>query len=361
VIIIKPVHKFKIYKFDSAPFFFYIEIFPPDLSAFEMERTQALLKRIKTNPIMPLPMRVDRVFNGEKSVLIRPRAPISFSIMDDLSATINPNAFLQYGLEKLLYFTEIRAFEKFVIPLKIEKVKKWWESTKFLYAKLLRLEEDFSAFLRAYISTVLKAKLNNEDLISASTNYCNLVKDICEKRLKDNSILIETIRKETNVKLYKQKIAKYRKRMKKIERVEYHPELVDLDVFDLSEVGFISDIDKQNSLLNEIKPKEIKYIPLLFYDDLLECMLQNLKRLDEGNEDILDPSFLLDKNIITLQNSKELENIKTEEFSWFNTFEELNFESIIQSIKTTLLDFYKAKGYIDKNTLNFSSSPSSSK
>ncbi|NVM35079.1 MAG: hypothetical protein HWN81_05755 [Candidatus Lokiarchaeota archaeon] len=358
---VKPVHKFKIFKSDAAPFFFYIEIFPLDLAYYKIERTLMLLKKINTNPIMPLPMRVDRVFNGEKSLLIRPKEPISFSIMDDLNATINPTAFLQYGTEKLIYFAEIRAFEKFVIPLKIEKVNKWWESTKFLYAKLSRIEEDFSAFLRAYLSTVLKAKLNNEDLINAATNYCKIIQEVCEKRINENSILIETTRKETNVRMYMQKVAKYREKMKRVERVEYHPELVDIDIYDLAEKGFKYNIDKQDLFLDDIKPKEIKYIPLLFYDDLLECMLQNLKKLDEGDDDILDPTFMLDKNIITLQNSKELDNINTQEFSWFSPFEELNFESSIQSIRSALLDYFKTKGYIDKNTSNSSSSPSSSR
>ena len=196
---VKPVNKFKTFKYDAAPFFFYIEIFSPDLTSYKKERALVLLKKINDNPIMPLPMRVDRVFNGEKSILIRPKEPISISIMDDLNATINPTAFLQYGTEKLIYFTEIRAFENFVITLKIENVKKWWESTKFLYAKLSCIEEDFATFLRAYISTVLKAKLNNEELISAATSYCKIVQEICEKRIKDNYILIETVQEETNV------------------------------------------------------------------------------------------------------------------------------------------------------------------
>jgi len=352
---VKPLHKFKIFKSDAAPFFFYIEIFPPDLSYYKKERELVLLKKIQNNPIMPLPMRVDRVFNGEKSLLIRPKEPISFLVMDDLNAIINPTVFLQYGTENLLNFTEIRAYEKFIIPLKLEKVKEWWESTKFLYAKLTRIEEDFSAFIRAYISTVLKAKLNNEDLIKAASQYCKIVQEICEKRINENVISIETTRKETSVKMYTQKEAKYRRKMKRVQRVEYHPELVDIDVYDLAEKGFKYDLNTQNILLYDIKPNEIKYIPLLLYDDLLECMLQNLKNLDEGDDNILDPTFLLEKNIIILLNSKELENIKTEEFSWFNTFEELNLKSIVESIKTTLLEFYK------NYPLNSSRSPSSSK
>ncbi|MFX0106589.1 MAG: hypothetical protein ACFE75_14030 [Candidatus Hodarchaeota archaeon] len=348
MITIKSLRKFKIFKSDAAPFFFYIEVFPPDLTAFKSEHFKNLLESINSNPIMPIPMRVDRVFNGVNSLLIRPREPISFSIMDNLIATVNPTAFIQKGFEKLLYFTEIRAFEKFLIHLTIEKVKNWWDSTKFLYAKLMYLEEDFSAISRAYIYTVLKAKLNNEDLISAAINYCNIVRDICEKRLKENSILIETRRKETNVKLYKQKIVKYIKKRKKVEELQYHPELVDIDVYDLSKRGFKNNIVSQNLIIEELKPNEIKYLPLLFYDDLLECMLQNLKILDEEDKEILDPSLLLDQNIIILKESKELEDFKTQNYSWFSTFEDIDLEKIVQSIESTLHQFFKEKGYYNK-------------
>jgi len=66
-------------------------------------------------------MRVDRVFNGDKSVLIRPRKPIYFSVMDNYIATLNPTTFLQYGIEKLLYFPEVL----FLLQIAPEKVQKW--------------------------------------------------------------------------------------------------------------------------------------------------------------------------------------------------------------------------------------------
>ncbi len=353
---VNPIHKFKIYKSDAAPFFFYIEIFPPDLASYNMDHARVLLKKIRKNPIMPLPMRVDRVYKGAESLLIRPREQISFPIMDDLEVIVNPSIFLQYGMEKLLYFTEIRAFELFVNHLKIEKIYKWWEASKFLYAKIGQIEEDFSAFLKAYISTVLKAKLNNEDLITAATEYCNIIKEICENRIKQNSIMVETKSKVGNVRMYIEKIGRYREKGKKVEKVEYHPELIDIDVYNLVEKGFKYNIDYYDMDFNELKPKQIKYIPLLLYDDLLECMLQNLKILEDENENILDPSFILDNNIILLHETKNTENLNTHDFSWFKTFEELNFESIVESIKATLLDFYKSKGYINNNMLNSSSS-----
>ncbi|MFX0039463.1 MAG: hypothetical protein ACFFCY_10435 [Promethearchaeota archaeon] len=355
----KPVNKFKTFKYDAAPFFFYLEVYPPDLTGFESERDVALLKKIVNNPIMPLPMRVDRVFNGEQSLLIRPRDPISFTIMDDLNAIVNPTTFLQYGMEQLINFTEMRAFDKFALSLTNKKVEKWWDSTKFLYAKLLDLENDFLKFLKSYFDNLLKAKLNNEDLITAATNYCKRVQEICENRIKENSILIETTHSQTHGKLYTKKIAKYRQKRKRVEAVEIHPELISLDVYDLSEIGFKDNIENLNPFLDDIKPKLLKYIPLMFYDDLLECMLLNVEKLDDGEENILDPSFLIDQNIIILQESKNLENFKTLNYSWLNPFVQIDFESIIQSIKTNLQEFIKEKAESIKSELHHSYPPPS--
>ena len=107
MIIIKPRNKFKTYKWDSAPFFFFIDVFSADYSNKSKPNLIHLIDSIKKNPIMPLPMRVDRVFNGERSVLIRPKEPIYFSVTEDLSAIINPRPFLQLGFEKLLYFKHL--------------------------------------------------------------------------------------------------------------------------------------------------------------------------------------------------------------------------------------------------------------
>ena len=342
MLIIKPINKFKTFKSDAAPFFFYLDIFPPNPTAFKSQKTKALLESIKLNPVMPLPMRVDRVFNGEKSVLIRPREPISFLFMDNLVATINPSRLLQHGIEKLIYFTEIRGFENFFTSLTIERAKKWWDSSRFLYAKLLHLEEDFSAFLKAYIQTLVKTKINDEDLIIAAKDYCQMISEICDKRIKENTILIETMQKEDNVKLYKEKRVTYKEKGKKVKKVHIYPELVDIDVFDLSKEGFFSTIEVSKSFLEEVKIKKKKYIPLLFYDDLLECMLYNLKKIEESDDNILDPSFLLDQKVIILHESKELKKINPSNFSWFNSFEKINLELFIQSIREVKQKFFSS-------------------
>ena len=67
--------KFETYKSDGAPFFFYIDVIPLDLAQYEIKNHIKLLKGVANNSIMPLPLRVDRVFNGESSVIVRSRDP----------------------------------------------------------------------------------------------------------------------------------------------------------------------------------------------------------------------------------------------------------------------------------------------
>jgi len=342
VIIIKPINKFKTFKYDAAPFFFFIDIFPPDYTNPNNPHLLHLIESIKNNPIMPLPMRVDRVFNGERSILIRPREPLTFTISDDKTAVINPKPFLQYGVEKLLYFTEVRSREKFSAHFTLERAIRWWNSTKFLYGNLYHLEEDFSAFSRAYLHTMIKAKILEEDLINAANNYCQLIADICRKRMEENSMFIEIKGKQQSVNLYKIKDFNYYKKFKKISETQYHPELIDIEFFDLTEKGFSKQEDERTKLGNEMKSKELKYIPLLFYDDLLECMLQNLKRLEDGDDSLLDPSFLFENNIIIVENPKEQEHTKIQKYSWWNNFDDLELEPVIKTIETTLTEFILA-------------------
>lgn len=334
------IHKFKTYKYDAAPFFFFIDVFPADTSGLKQPHYIELIKSIKSNPIMPLPMRVDRVYNAENSILIRPREPISFMIGKDLVAAINPNPFIQLGIEKLLYFTEVRAREQLYKSLSIKRASKWWNSTRYLYGNLYRLEEDFSAFSRAYLHTMVKAKIDEEDLVKAATEYCQIITDICNKRIDENSILVEIRGRQRNVLLFQVKEVMIRQKREKVKQTQYHPELVDIEVFNLHETGFPTNKDEQNILLNELRPREKKYIHILFYDDLLECMLQNLADLEEGIEDLLDPSFLIDQNVISIQKSKDLEKSDTKIYSWWSYFDDISLESIFEAIKTTYKEYY---------------------
>ena len=320
--------EYKTFKYDASPFFFYIDVLPLDVSQYDIPHHAELLKEVQSNPIMPLPMRIDRVFSGKSSILIRPRDPVSFSINENI-AIINPQPFVQSGIKKLLYFTEVRASREFALSLTLENAEAWWNSTKYLYGRLRTLEEDFEAFLKAYIFIMVKAKIESEDLISAAIQYCELIRDVCDKRIQEKHIKVEIKKKEKKVDLYKMKEGKViEKRFKRVDSKLLYPSFVDIEVTNLESVKFSNIQDKEL----KIKSRIMKYIPLLFYDDLLECMIQNLGTLQEFEGDIIDPSFLLENDIIKLFD-KEIPN--PDQYTWLKEFDEINISSIMNSFEPT--------------------------
>jgi adenylate kinase family enzyme len=324
--------KFKTYKSDAAPFFFYIEIYPFDTSLFKNPYLYSLIKIIEKNPIVPIPMRVDRVFNGENSVIIRPREAISFQISEDQLAVINPYQFLSNGIKNLIYFSEIRSSEHLLKSLTSKKVISWWETTRFLYGNLYRLEEDFSAFLKAYLHTMVKCYIEEGDLVSAAIQYCQILEDICKKRMEQNRILIEMDGGQSTVKMYRKKVLTYYKKLKKVKEDQVYPELIDVEVFNYSRNNWSND----KTFRNELERREKKYIPLLFYDDLQECMLLNLRSLQENEKAILNPSMLIEKNIITIIESEKYDaNLKIKN-SWWNDFNDIKPELILNEMFLSL-------------------------
>ena len=324
----KAQYKFKTYKSDAAPFFFYIEIYPFDSSIFQLPYLKNLIKTIENNPIVPLPMRIDRVVNGESSVIIRPSEVISLPISEDQIAYINPHNFLSHGVKNLIYFSEIRSSESFYKSISKEKVVSWWERTQFQYGNLYRLEEDFTAFLRAYMLTMVKNFIEENDLVSAAIQYCQIIEDICKKRMEQNRILTEVSGERSTVKLYKKKDVTYYKKFKKVSEIQYHPELIDIEVLDYSRTNWL----KESTLESGIERRVKKYIPLLFYDDLQECMLLNLKYLEENEKTILNPSILIEKQIINIIDSKNCDEDFKSKNIWWSAFDSIKPELFLNEI-----------------------------
>ena len=326
--------KFKTYKSDAAPFFFYIEIFPFDTSLYVNPYVSSLIKAIERNPIVPLPMRVDRVSNGEKSVIIRPREVTSFQISGEQLAVISPYHFLRSGIKNLIYFSEIRSSEKFFKSISKKDVISWWELTRFLYGNLNRLEEDFSAFLKAYLHTMVRSYVEGDDLVSAAIQYCQILEDICKKRMEQNRILVEIDGEESSVKTYKKKVLTYYKKLKKVKEKQYHPELVDIEIFNYSNSNWPKDTSTKNGTVKEVK----KYIPLLFYDDLQECMLLNLQYLEENEKKLLTPSILIEENIITIIDSKDYDDSFRIKNTWWSDFNNIKPDLFLDEMPQS---FYK--------------------
>ena len=73
-------------------------------------------------------------------------------------------------------------------------------------------------------------------------------------------------------------------------------------------------------------------------------MLQNLKKLEENNAELLDPSFLFERNIIFTRKSKDLEKISMQDYSWLNSFQNIDLNSITKSILKTHEEFFSILG-----------------
>ncbi|MFX1275736.1 MAG: hypothetical protein ACFFBP_07805 [Promethearchaeota archaeon] len=337
---IKTQFKFKTYKSDAAPFFFFIDIYPLKLNNFDKPRSSFLAQQIQNKPIIPLPMRVDKVFNGEHSLIIHPDDPITFPINDSNLAIIDPFPFLQLGLEKLIYFTEIRSQETFFLSLKQKAVEQWWNATKNFYGNMSQLEEDFTAFLKAYLHTMLNAYINEEDLVGAAIDYCTIINDICKERMLRNLITVEIDTQQLQHKLFQEKTRKYREKLKTFNKTEFHPELIDIEVFNLSETDFkcLGTIkDEIRKDYDNFDVKILKYIPLLLYDDLQECMLQNLKLLETNEYKLQNPSILLESKIIKLERQGDLSDFELiNRFNWLNNLRKIDINSLFNSLTEAL-------------------------
>lgn len=64
-------------------------------------------------------------------------------------------------------------------------------------------------------------------------------------------------------------------------------------------------------------------------------MLQNLKKLNESEVEILNPSYLIDRGIILLLESDKLQSKEISKYSWLREFNEINIDSILGSIEPT--------------------------
>jgi len=58
----------------------------------------------------------------------------------------------------------------------------------------------------------------------------------------------------------------------------------------------------------------------LIYDDLQECMLLNLKYLEENEKSILNPSSLIEEKIITVIDSKKYDDDFKKKNIWWKDF-----------------------------------------
>lgn len=264
---------FKTFAYDASPFLFFIDIFPQDVLP-GTSRKGVSQPTPDLNPIRPCPMRIDRVCNGELSMFFRPGTPVGRRVGAE-EYMIAPRPFLEQGLQNLVRHAARKCFEMFNCSLDGKTVAFWWDQTANTVPLSPTLGQDFASILAAYLEHVLEPYLLGGDIKLGAANYCKSVVNHCRRRVNENRVQYTKKGQVVSKEICK---VKKRKGQRKLA-----PNYVPLEFH----------------LLGDASELEIKqFLPILIYDDLIECFLYNLELVESAWEAFISPGWLLDRGII---------------------------------------------------------------
>ncbi len=229
--------KIPVKRSDGAPLIFFMDVISSDFP----------------NPILPMPLRIDMVTNGLPTNFIFPKKTTSIQIGNDIY-TYNYFNLYRFFLKNLIHYSKKTHLKVSYQDLKEKTIQKWWELSRNLKAKIPTYSHDLEFILEAYLEAFKSYKLSN-DLHAALMDYTNKLIDYCNTRLESNVIEI----------YYKQDLLG--KRMYKIKKEHYFPDIFEYDV--------------EEMVKGKKKIRRKAFIPIMIYDDLLECFLFNQMQLEK--------------------------------------------------------------------------------
>jgi len=238
----------KNYENDIAPIGFFFDFFPTDLFYI---------------PIMPVPMRVDRIFYGEPSYFIEPNYE---DILErDFELEINFKQFYTIGIKNLIAFGNEKYIEINNKSLEKKLIKQWFKKSTNIQTELTTLNQDFTYIIIKFLEMINNLNKNytrnqNYDYKSACKDYFENIIKYIEKKLLDNEIEILYKGEITTQKIYY------------VKRKKYFPRIVEIDTINL-----------------ENGKKTAKgFVAYLIYDDLLDIFNYNLKLINEDNSNLFN-------------------------------------------------------------------------
>lgn len=255
-----PQTKLKSFKKDLAPIGFFLDIFATEI--FKI-------------PVMPIPMRIDKLINGDPTLFILPDANKLDQLFEKLGFIINFESFFSVGIKNLINFAKKKYKEITLRTLERESIINWFVKSKMLSAEIPSLTESFSfiisEFLKMYSNIVKKGLApKNEDYGADLIQYCEKIINYFQERIEQNIFQIKNKGLIKTVQLYKEK------------KNNYYPEIFSIDVYNLNK--------------NEIK--QMNFVPYLIYDDIFDSFSYNKMLLNEGSQKILDINSWKNNGII---------------------------------------------------------------
>lgn len=289
----KTLTKLKTFKNDLAPVGFYFDIFSTKI--FQI-------------PIMPIPMRIDKLSNGEPTLLITPNLEKLEKAFKKLKLRINFNLFYFIGIKNFLNYANIKQKDLTLRSLNADKIRKWWKASNNISAFNPDLSESFTFITSQFLKTFSYIDKNNLDPRQDKDDYTNILIDYCDSiikyfrnKIEKNIFFIENEDKIEMEKLYLEK------------KQKYYPLEIKIPVNDL--------IAK--------KTHEMGFVPYLIYDDLLDSFYYNKTLLINDTNDSINLKVYVDNEIIN--KTSNIEDIKTK--SSKIELKNLNLTEILHRLK----------------------------
>ena len=280
----KHLSKLRTFKRDLAPMGFYFDIFSTDI--FQI-------------PILPIPMRIDKLSNGEPTLFITPNLEKLEKVFKRLNLTINFHLFYITGIKNLINYANLKQKELTLRGLDSDKIRKWWEASNNISAFNPDLGESFTFITSQFLKTYSYVDKNNLDPTQNKDEYKNILIEYCDSIIKyfRNKIEKNIFFIKNEDKIEKEKLYLERKQ-------KYYPLVIKLPVNDL--------VTNRTS--------EMGFVPYLIYDDLLDSFYYNKKILKNTTDDAINLKVYKDNKIIiniddirTKSSKIELKNINIKE------------------------------------------------
>lgn len=277
--------KLRTFKSDLAPVGFYFDIFPTE--AFQI-------------PILPIPMRIDKLSNGKPTLFITPDREKLEKLSKRLNLKINFHLFYAVGVKNFIRYARLKQKEITLRHLDDDKIRKWWKASINISAFNPDLVESFTFINSQFLKSLFYIDKNNLDPFQDRDDYKNILIHYCDsiikyfrKKIEKNIFFIEKENKIEIEKLYLEK------------KQKYYPLVIKIPVNDLT----------------TNKTHKMGFVPYLIYDDLLDSFYYNKKFLENNesidlkvyqhNEIIINRSTI--ENIITNSNEIDLKDLNLEQ------------------------------------------------
>jgi len=241
-----------------------------------------------TIPILPIPMRIDKVTNGEPTCLIPLDIDKLKEVSESLDLYINFKSFYTYGIKNLINYAKETYKSITYRKLKKNSIINWYNNSISTLIEIPSLTNDFTFiitnFLEAYSNIKSSDFLQDKDYtLSELIKYCEKVLNYFRKAMDRNSIQVVINGEIREEKIYS------------IKKQNYYPLSVNIDIWN-------------ENIQNTIKGK---FIPYLIYDDLIDVFFYNHKLLENKEKEPINLQLFEEYKILVKNKNLEFYNNKS--------------------------------------------------